>query len=80
MVSLLEVFGICYFSIAVFTLPHLSTTELILYANAVFIAPSLKNLLKENSFRSPMNILALITVCLDVAGLAWGIYKVSNTS
>jgi hypothetical protein len=75
----LEVFGICYFTIAVLTLPDLSSTELILYTNAVFATPSLKKLFnsfRENSRRSPWNFLALAIVALDLAGLAWGIYKV----
>ena len=77
-VSLLEVFGICGFAIAVLTLPDLSSTELILYSNAVFIIPALKIFLKECDRRSLLNILTLVTVCLDLAGLAWGIYKVLN--
>ena len=78
MVSLLEVFGICYFAIAVLTLPDLSSTELLLYSNAVFIVPALKNFFNEHDRRSSLNILTLVTVCLDLAGLAWGIYKVLN--
>lgn len=74
--SLLEVFGLCYFTIAVLTLPNLSATELILYTNAVFIVPALKNFLNANDRWSRMNILALVTVLLDLSGLAWGLYKV----
>lgn len=77
-VSLLEVFGVCGFAIVVLTLPDLSSTELILYSNAVFIIPALKIFLKERDHRSLLNILTLVTVCLDLAGLAWGIYKVLN--
>ena len=76
LVSLLEVFGLCYFTIAVLTLPDLSSTELILYTNAVLVAPALKNFLNENNRRSPLNILAFVTICLDLGGLAWGIFKV----
>ena len=80
LVSLLEVFGICYFAIAVLTLPDLSSTELILYTNAVLITPAIKNLFKENDRMSPLNFLAIVTVCLDLAALAWGIYKVYGIS
>ena len=75
--SLLEVFGICYFTIAVLTLPDLSSTELILYANAVFILPALKITCgREDERLSVANILAYVTVFLDLAALGWGIYKV----
>jgi hypothetical protein len=59
-------------------LPDLSSTELILYSNAVLITPALKNFFTENDRRSSLNILAFVTVCLDLVGLAWGLYKVRN--
>ncbi|XP_028397748.1 chitin synthase chs-2-like [Dendronephthya gigantea] len=74
--SLLEVFGVCYFTIAVLTLPDLSSTELILYMNAVFILPAFKFYFgRENERFSVINILAYVTVFLDLAALGWGIYK-----
>ena len=70
-------FGVCYFTIAVLTLPDLSSTERILFTNAIFVLPAIKKFFNARTRESYLNLLGLTTLLVDLGGLVWGIYKVS---
>ena len=77
-VSLIEVFGLCYYTIAVLTLKELSSTELILFTNAIFMLPSLKNVINLQNRDPCSKVLSLITVMLNLGGIAWAIHMVNT--